>query len=115
MTKLILIYIGAVLAKWAYEALDWMEENRGGGFKGWLALEKIPLVKKAIMHGLTGTAWISGALLGMVNATAGGIGFGAIESVNPATTAMAGFILDSLGKPIVKRLRSKAKEMEGGG
>lgn len=110
---LILIYAGAVLAKWGYEALDWVEEHRKEGFRGWFEAERLHLIKKAIMHGFTGTAWISGALLGMVNAAATGMGMGAIESVNPATTAMAAFMLDSLGRPIVKRLRMKAAEMEG--
>jgi hypothetical protein len=113
MTKLILIYIGAVLAKWGYEALDWIEANRMAGFKGWFAAERLSIVKKAIMHGFTGTAWLTGGLLVMVNAAAGSMGLGAIETVNPATTAMAAFMLDSLGKPIVKRLRRKAAEMEG--
>ena len=112
MATLILIYIGAVLAKWGYEALDWIEENRKLGLKGWWEAERLHLVKKTIMHAFTGTAWITGGLLALVNATAGSMGMGAIETVNPATTAMAAFMLDSLGKPIMKRLRRKATELE---
>lgn len=112
MTKIVIAYVVAVLLKWGYEAFDWVGDHRKEGFAGWWADQKIEIGKKAFLHVFSCAAWVTGSALVVINAAMVAAGMGAIESVTPATTVMAAFMLDTLGKPLARRLRSKAAELE---
>jgi len=116
MWKLILVYIVGVLVKWGWESFDWVGEHRKEGFRGWWADQKIEVGKKAFMHVFLCPGWTTGMLTTVIGSTVGAITMSTEPApmmsipIIPATTIMAAFMLDSMGKPIMKRLKRKEKE-----
>lgn len=119
MLSLVLCYIAGVLVKQGWEASDWVLEHKGQGYRGWWSDQRAEVIKKAFMHVALCAGWVTGLLgnvmAGGMSALAEGATLGGAEAVTlpltPATTIMAAFVLDSIGKPLMKRL--KKKEAEG--
>ena len=117
MLTLVLVYIAGVLVKWGWEAADYVGEHRAGGFIGWWQDQQVELVKKAFMHCFLCPGWLTGLIVQMV---AGGVALATgaesipAESIPviPATTIMAAFMLDSLGKPLMRKLKRRGLDGE---
>ena len=107
---IILAYIGAVIAKQAYEILDWLESNRGSGPAVYWAGHKFDLGKRAFFHVVLCSLWVSGLLLGMTNGALTSLGAEPLAAVNWQSTIAAGWMLDTLVKPLAKRLKKAADE-----
>lgn len=106
MEKIIGAYLLAVALKWVYEALD-------AGWAGYWKAQRLELGKKAILHVPLAVGWASGALLGVVNGSLEAAGIGALTAgVTWQSSLAAGWMLDSLGKPLAKRLKAKAEGAE---
>ncbi len=115
MLNLVLLYVVMVLLKWGYEAMAWMRKNRNGdGISGaaarWWASEQFEIAQKAILTVPLCALWLSGALLGILNATVGQLGQAIagpadvasaplFSAVTWQTTMVAAPILDTFGKP----------------
>ena len=116
MTNLILVYAAGVAVKWGWEAFDWVGEHRSEGFKGWWTDQKIEIGKKAFMHVFLCPGWITGLLTNAIAATVGALTMSTSDApavnipIVPATTIMAAFMLDSIGKPLMRRLKKKEVE-----
>lgn len=129
MWDVVLVYVGVVLLKWFWEAADWMEEQRNGdGVRGlvaryWLS-HRLALLQKGILHVPLCIGWANGVLTPWINeavqwahttvAPDPGIATvppSLISGVTWLTTIPAAPILDTVGKPIAKRLASIAKAL----
>lgn len=131
MGSLIAVYATVVLLKWAYEWTDWMSEQKNGdGLRGlasrWWASHRLSLLQKGVLHVALCGLWINGYLLGPLNSTVGklaelwqgdtGIASAPLfPAVTWQTTALAGTLLDSLAKPIAKRIRRVRRVIEDDG
>lgn len=119
MGKLILIYIAGVLVKWGWEAFNWVGDHRAAGFRGWWDDQKIEVGKKAFMHVFLCPGWISGLLTNVISSSVGTLtmsnetGPAVSIPIIPATTIMAAFMLDSIGKPLMAKLKRREKEEVG--
>jgi hypothetical protein len=120
MLKLVLFYVLGVVVKWGWEFGDWTGEHKGSGFKAWIADQKSELIKKGFMHVFLCPGWLTGIMMNAMVAAVSAIAMAVPgESsgppislpINAATTIMAAYMFDSMGKPIMKRL--KKKEADG--
>lgn len=104
MLTLVLVYLGAVVLKWVYEMLDWMQENKAT-LSTWADAHKLAQIKKLLVHVPLCAAWVTGGALAAVNAMTASAGLGAVDEVTVGNTIMAAWMLDSFGKPFAKRLK----------
>lgn len=107
---IILAYVGAVIAKQIYEMLDWLEANRGSGVGVYWGAHSYDIGKRALFHVVLCTLWATGLMLGVANGALTSIGADPLASVTWQSTIAAGFMLDTLAKPLAKRLKKVSDE-----
>lgn len=103
---IVLTYIVSVLVKWGWEMLGWVDQNRDKGIAGWWAQDKYRFYRKALLHVILGTLWSMGLLLEATNTAFAAVGIGALASVTWQSTLAAGFMIDTIGKPIIEKMLS---------
>jgi hypothetical protein len=97
-------YAVSVLANRTMNMLDWVQENKEFGFKGYWKKYWPKNLKNMLMHVPVGAMWCMGILLPVVNGVLGGAGVSKIESVTSMSSLAAGWIADSVSSRISKRI-----------
>lgn len=120
---IVLAYALGVLWWWAYEATDWITDNRkaAGGFRAsaaqWWTENAFSLIRRGLLHVILCALWMNGWLLEPLNATIGKVVAMAQEdqgiamapmfpAVTWQVTAPAATLLDIVGRPVARRVQA---------